>query len=224
MISSKLNRWNLGNKWLKFKNRKKPTEEIFTEIYQKRLWGNYGSRSGRGSDLIHTEKIRKYLPNILNELEITSILDIPCGDFYWLKKINLDSISYTGADIVNEMILYNQENYSKRNREFIKLDIRNESLPNVDLILCRDLFLHLSIADILKSIKNIKKSKSKYLLVTSNKDMNRHPDISSGGVRPINLLIPPFNFPRPIRIIDDSNIDNSGKQLLLFSIDILPNL
>ncbi len=224
MISSKLNRWNLGNKWLKFKNRKKPTEEIFTEIYQKRLWGNYESRSGRGSDLIHTEKIRKGLPKLLNELEVTSILDIPCGDYYWLKEINLDSISYTGADIVNEMIVYNQENYSKKNREFIKLDIRNESLPKVDLILCRDLFLHLSIDDIFKSIKNIKKSKSKYLLITSNKATFKHSDISSGGVRPVNLLNPPFNFPHPKRIIDDSNIDNSNKQLLLFSIDNLPNL
>lgn len=37
---------------------------------------------------------------MLKKYSIKSILDIPCGDFSWMKKIELDGIEYIGADIV----------------------------------------------------------------------------------------------------------------------------
>jgi len=33
---------------------------------------------------------------LFEELEISSILDIPCGDFNWMKEINLDKYKYIG--------------------------------------------------------------------------------------------------------------------------------
>ena len=51
--------------------------------------------------------LRNELPNLLQEFKVESMLDIPCGDFYWLKEVNLDFLTYTCADIVEHII---QEN------------------------------------------------------------------------------------------------------------------
>jgi len=87
-------------------------EKIFTDIYDENRWGDKESRSGPGSTLAQTEAIRSKLPEILEEFHIHSILDIPCGDFNWIKEVNLDSISYIGADIVKKIfkVCFNSKN------------------------------------------------------------------------------------------------------------------
>jgi len=197
-------------------------ENIFTDIYKKNRWGGI-SRSGVGSDLKQTKVIRNELPKLFNDLKVTSILDIPCGDFFWLKELDLDLLSYTGADIVDDFITSNNEKYKKKNRKFVKLNILNDKLPHVDLILCRDLFIHFSFNDIWKAINAIKKSDSKYLLTTSYTQTQENRDILTGDWRPLNLLIPPFSFPQPIRIIDEKSTlkQDFGKSLLLWKIEDL---
>ena len=75
-------------------------ENIFTEIYKKNQWGDKDTISGTGSNLIQTKLIIESIPNILKEYKISTILDIPCGDFYWMNNVNLNGINYIGADIV----------------------------------------------------------------------------------------------------------------------------
>ena len=133
-------------------------EEIFRDIYRINEWGGKGTRSGKGSEIGSTINIRKELPILLKELQIKSMLDIPCGDFNWIKEVDLDFLSYIGADIVPEIIDANNKKYSSKFRKFIKLDITTQNLPQTDLILCRDLFIHLSFKDIFKAIENIKRS------------------------------------------------------------------
>jgi len=195
-------------------------ESIFTEIYKTNYWGSAESRSGLGSELIQTKTIREKFPELFRELEITSLLDIPCGDFNWLKEVDLSFLSYIGGDIVDDVIRHNNANYSKKNRKFLKLDILKDNLPKVDLILCRDLFIHFSFNDIFKSFNSIKKSGSKYLLTTSYPSIKKNHDIFSGQWHPVNLLIPPFSFPKPIRFIDEKNSEKGipNKHLLLWRI------
>ena len=59
-------------------------EEKFSLIYKTNYWAwwKVGSKSGAGSNLNNTQKIRQSLPVILNKYNIKSILDLPCGDFY----------------------------------------------------------------------------------------------------------------------------------------------
>jgi len=198
------------------------TESIFAEIYRKNAWGGI-SKSGPGSDLSQTQTIREELPKLFKELEISSILDIPCGDFYWLKEVNLDSISYVGADIVGNIISYNEEKYHRKNRTFVRLDVLTDDLPKVDLIFCRDLLVHFSYSDISKSIRNIKKSGSKYLLTTSFVETKMNNDIVTGEWRKLNLQMPPFSFPNPLKTINErSSEDNAvDKSLLLWNISDL---
>ena len=203
-----------------FKNRYESSsiESIFADIYKTNRWGSAESRSGLGSELIQTETIREKLPEFFRELHITSLLDIPCGDFNWLKEVDLNFLSYIGADIVGYVIFNNNENYLKKNRNFLKLDILKDDLPKVDLILCRDLFIHFSFNDIFKSLDNIKKSGSKYLLTTSYPSIKTNHDILSGQWHPLNLLMPPFCFPKPLKFIDEKNLEKGipNKHLLLW--------
>ncbi len=198
------------------------TESIFTDIYRERRWGAFESRSGRGSDLQHTERIRVELPKLLRALKVTSMLDIPCGDFYWLKEVDLGFLAYTGADIVDDIIVSNRTLYATDKRAFERLDICRDSLPTVDLILCRDLFCHLSFGDIRSAMLNIRRSASKYLLATSCVVTNEHVDIPTGKGRSVNLLIEPISLPPPLQTVDDSNLDNPSKRLMLFSVVDLP--
>ena len=208
------------NQLFRVRYRFSTNEKIFTDIYDENKWEDKESRSGAGSSLSQTETIRSKLPELLEEYHIESILDIPCGDFNWMKKVNLDSISYIGADIVEKIIKLNTEKYSKKNRKFVKINILSDKLPQVDLIFCRDLLIHLSFKDIFTAIENIKQSGSKYLLTNSNGMETKNMDIPTGRGRQINLLIKPFFFPNPLKEVDEkSTIEGGkGKGLLLWKI------
>ncbi len=170
---------------------------------------------------MHTTTIRKELPILASQLGASSILVIPYGDFNWMQRVNFGSCKYSGADIMEQLVKRNNEQYASNDREFIKLNIVNDKLPTVDLILCRDLFVHLSYAEIIKALNNIRKSRSKYLLATSHFLTKRNYDIIAGQWRPLNLLIRPFSFPQPVRIIYEDLLEgetNTGKTLSLWKV------
>lgn len=180
-------------------------EETFEIIFRHNLWNCPESASGRGSTLENTEGIRKQLPSLVKKLAIKTFLDLACGDFNWMKKIDLKVDKYSGIDIVNSICEHNRHNYTQYNREFIRLDFTKDALPKTDIILCRDALVHLSFCDISKAIKNIKKSGSRYLLVTTYPNVKVNFEICTGGWRPLNLQKPPFNWPEPIFFIEDSD-------------------
>lgn len=198
------------------------TESVFTQIYKKNYWGGY-SRSGPGSDLDQTRKIIKEIPRVLKHFGVKSILDVPCGDFNWQKHADFGFVDYVGADIVGHIVQRNNKMYSNSKRKFVKLDIRRDKLPCCDLILCRDLFQHLSFEDIWKAISNIKSSGCKYLLASSQINADKNSDITTGGWRRLNLLHPPFSFPSPILILDEGCPVkyHADKSLMLWKINDL---
>lgn len=175
---------------------------IFTDIYLNNTWGSDSSHSGCGSDLVQTETIRAELPAILSSLNIRSILDIPCGDFYWMRHVQLDKIKYIGADIVAEIISNNHQ-YASELKSFKVLDITSDPLPHVDLVFCRDCLVHLSYADIWRALENIKASGAKYLMTTFFSRRASNSDIVTGQWRPLNLEVKPFNFPPPLIVLNE---------------------
>jgi SAM-dependent methyltransferase len=201
---------------------KKP-KEVFNDIFQQNSWGDKESVSGPGSRLNRTDKIRQSLPQLLKKYDIHSILDIPCGDFNWMKLLELN-IDYTGGDIVKELIYITQQKYSNDLRRFLILDLINDPLPEVDIILCRDCLVHFSHSDIIRALMNFKSSKSKYLLVTTFPQRTKNKNIITGEWRPINLNLPPFSFPLPLELLDDSydSANYYDKSLGLWNISELP--
>ena len=80
-------------------------QELFLDIYKTNFWRDAESRSGTGSNLTSTRKLVEELPALFRTLEVTSILDIPCGDYYWMRTVPMQGIKYTGADLVPDSIL-----------------------------------------------------------------------------------------------------------------------
>ena len=202
----------------------KSTNQIFEDIYRTNKWGNNDSVSGPGSTLHQTKAVRSHIPSLIRELNCTSLLDIPCGDFFWMATLELD-IEYIGGDIVSELVIENQKKYGAGNRKFIHLDLIRNKLPKSDLILCRDCLVHLSYKDIIHALKNIKDSGSTYLLSTTFDERLRNENIPTGSWRPINLQLPPFNLPKPLMLIDEEHpdiINQKDKKLGLWKIDTLP--
>lgn len=195
-------------------------KKLFTNFYEQNKWADSESISGPGSNLRSTESIRQNLPSLLMEVDAKSILDIPCGDFYWMNMVQLEINQYIGADIVPELIQNNQKKYSDANHSFKVLDIITDRLPQVDVVLCRDVFIHFCYKDIRKSIRQIKKSQSKYLLVTNCPQVESNINIITGQYRQLNFEKPPFNFPKPIKSIDDIVWDKREvkRQLALFAV------
>jgi hypothetical protein len=197
-------------------------EPVFTEIYKKNAWGDAESVSGPGSNLAQSKIIRAELPGLMRELGARTVMDIPCGDYYWMREVQLDVDRYVGADVVEDLVEDNRRRYGNNKTEFVRLDITRDKLPQVDMVICRDLLVHFNYRHILRSIQNIKKSESKYLLTTTFVGHDKNEDIITGEWRPINLVKLPFNFPDPIKIIDENYaIGRSRKSLGLWKISDL---
>ncbi|HEX7294295.1 MAG TPA: class I SAM-dependent methyltransferase [Pyrinomonadaceae bacterium] len=180
-------------------------ENTFTSIYQENLWGDTESVSGPGSTIRETTRLRNELPTLLKEIGATSMLDAPCGDFNWLSKTELPLEMYIGADIVPDLIAQNQKLYANEQRDFVLRDITRAELPRVDVILCRDCFIHFSYRHIAATIRNFQRSKSRYLLTNTYLSWSQNSDISTGAFRPLNLQLPPFNFPPPRKLISEKD-------------------
>ena len=182
----------------------KSNKFIFEEYYNKNSWGSEESSSGPGSTKSNTHLVRKILKEILIKYQISSISDIPCGDFNWMKYSNLENITYTGYDIVNDLINKNNESFSNEKIKFIQFNMIKNIPKKSDLIFCRDALVHLSDKDVISTLQNLKKSNSKYLLTTTFPYEQKNKWIKTGMWRSINLSIPPFNFPKPIELFCES--------------------
>ncbi len=186
----------------------KKRADRFSKIYETGTWlngRNSGSLSGSASEVLNTVKIREELPKILAQLEVTSLLDIGCGDWNWMRHIELPC-KYIGVDIVPSVIRHNAAEFGSSNRKFMVLDAVEKPLPDCDAILCREVLFHLSFSDGLSLIKNTVQSRARYLLATSDMDTAINTDIRTGDFRFLNLRIKPFSFPEPVMDIVDDGI------------------
>lgn len=193
----------------------------FTKIYQTHYWVDDESRSGGGSNLYATEKIRKAIPGLVVKYGVRSVLDIPCGDFFWFKEMKLELDSYLGGDIVVPLIAWVSKKYTSPTRSFRVMDLTKDVLPGCDLILVRDCFIHLSFEAIFAALKNILRSNILYLLTTHRANAPSNVDIEIGSCRALNLSAPPFNFPPALELIDDYAKGTMIRQLGLWRIDDL---
>ena len=179
----------------------------FELIYKSGYWKGFigESLSGAGSSFDATENIRRELPILLSEFNIRSMLDLPCGDFYWMSQIDLQDIKYIGGDIVPDIIKENQANFDENNRKFMELNVIEDKLPTVDLIFVRDCLVHLEEQQIIDAIKNIVNSGSVYFATTTYPEIteNQKP-VNKDRWRQLNLTLTPFSLPVPIKYLDDS--------------------
>ena len=170
-------------------------KKTFEQTYNSNFWGSSESVSGPGAQIKNTENIRKALPKLFEKYQITSILDAGCGDYNWMKFVDRNGIQYEGVDVVPQIVRKDNKNFKDENTSFRVMDITSDEIPKVDLIICRDCLQHLSYKNVKKTLKNFKKSGSRYLLVTNYPWTLENYDIRDGDFRQLNLCQKPFNLP-----------------------------
>jgi len=158
---------------------------VFSSIYRNNLWI---TGSGTGSLTWNNRPFITYLDDFIKENNITSILEIGCGDFRLWSEIQYDG-EYTGTDVVSEVIQKNQTMYANSKRKFIEHDVLMEPIGGqYDLILVKDLQIHLSNEDRNRLLYNLQKTERKYLLCVEDWHYYfRDYDITTGFYRPVDL-------------------------------------
>lgn len=191
--------------------RRPSLERVFSDIYRTNAWKDSESVSGRGSTIARTQAIISQLPPLLQQLGVRTLLDAACGDFNWMRYVELGGVNYIGADVVPELIARNRRLYGREGRSFLALDITKDRLPRADAVLCRDCLIHLSFESIAAAVANFKRSGARYLLCTTHASVTENVPCRDGGWRNVNLHLPPFKFPPPLKmIVEDEEL---GKRL-----------
>src|SRR5689334_21667743 len=109
-------------------------QQRFSAIYDQKEWG---VGSGVGSRSINNLEYSVFLQRFIYQNNVRSVVDFGCGDWQFSRFIDWTGISYVGVDIVPELIERNRRDFSK---DQIQFDLYHslESLPNADLLLCKD--------------------------------------------------------------------------------------
>jgi hypothetical protein len=152
--------------------------DYFTKIYSKNLWGGRASKSGLGSEGRFAEQKIELLGKLFAEYGINTVLDLGCGDFFWMKEVAKNLSRYHGVDIVANLIASNQETYGSDRVSFQCVDLsdpaqqKSLALKKVDLVICFDVFGHLLNKEVDALLPFILNGlDAKYFLVTNRREI-----------------------------------------------------
>ncbi len=161
--------------------------EIFQKIHDENRWGDSESVSGAGSRVDVTEVFRGELELWLQAHQIGSLVDMPCGDFNWMRLVRFPpAMTYVGADVVEALIARNQARYGGGDISFRVADILTSDLPEADAYLIKDLFIHFPNDAIAAALKRVR-ARCRYMLVTTFPNTPANLDIRFGDARRVNL-------------------------------------
>jgi GR25 family glycosyltransferase involved in LPS biosynthesis len=181
---------SLGEQQLPAMNKK------FLEIYKNNEWG-FGS--GVGSLPLNNVEYIKFVQAFIEKNNIMTVIDFGCGDWQFSRFINWGGTRYVGFDIVWSVIEHNKALFENEKISF-ELFTSGMDLPSADLIICKDVFQHLSNKSVRQYLDTFK-ARARYLLIT-NDDWPAvnllNTDIEEGGWRPLLLDREPFCETAPI--------------------------
>lgn len=158
--------------------------------------------SGTGSTVKATRRLREWLSAFLAVQNrrglVKKVVDCPCGDGGWMSQVEFPpGLTYVGLDLVPEVVdLARENNQDHRHRGFEILDLVTQVPPTGDLFICRDLFQHLTLGEVLQALDNIWKSQPVMVGLThwahSHPNQDLIPRKDGWGFRPLNLAQAPF--------------------------------
>jgi hypothetical protein len=186
-------------------------ENIFTEIYEKKIWGDnnsleYNGTSGGGSEIDYNKfSYIPFLKNFIIYKNIKNIVDLGCGDFKCGKLIYDDlDINYTGYDTYKKIIEYHLKQHPLGKYSFIHLDFYNnkENIINGDMCILKDVLQHWSLDNIYNFLDYlVKYKKFKYILICNCCNQTQdNTDIKNGDSRPLSCNYFPLKKYNPIKL------------------------
>lgn len=166
---------------------------------------------GWGSSEPHTQLVRKELAALVARYGVTTMNDAGCGDLAWMSTVDLDGADYVGYDV------HERETWPQLRRLGYRLevvDITSGTLRPADLLICRDVFIHLPNEMVLRALEQFRRS-CRLLLTTSYVsdptvergvfDNDERIDAPSLRHAKLDLTLPPFGLGQPLeRIPEDS--------------------
>ena len=172
----------------------------FELIYLTNYWGTNEEgegTSGNGSTKEVTREYRRFLEELIREEKITSVVDGGCGDWEFSQFIDWGGADYLGIDISHVAINRAEERYAGPKVRFEQGSVIDE-LPSADLLIVKDVLMHLPIEDIHTFItNNLRPERYKVVLLTHNRSdtpSKNNGDIPHGLYRRIDLRKNPFNL------------------------------
>jgi hypothetical protein len=171
-----LRRWYW--RWVETRWRRRSRQAVFSEIYRGHFWGGGMNPSGGGSSLASTRAIRAALPHLVSELGVSSVLDVACGTFVWQSHLELP-VEMIGGDIVPEIVARLQDRFGNERRRFVHLDLEAAR----------------------RALDNMLDAGARYLVLTTFPAVERNSEIVSGFFRTLNMCLPPFDLPTPLRLV-----------------------
>lgn len=179
----------------------------------RKRWGG----NGVGSTPPKTQLIQQGLAELVRRRGIRRIVDLGCGDATWILPIAFEIESYVGVDVCPDVIARNQEVVTRIERaaagrgkpwtrlpQFQVIEGPGDPLPQGDLVVSRDCLQHLSNDQVVAALAQAGRA-APLILTTTYPQTGRNVNIAAGGFRPINLQAPPFNLPKPIEVLADSD-------------------
>ena len=186
-------------------------EEIFTNVYETKLWGDnnnseYNGTSGDGSDISYNQDTYvPFLKKLILDNNIKNVVDLGCGDFRCGKLIYDDlDILYTGYDTYKKIIEYNSTQYLLPKYSFTHLDFctNKEEIINGDLCILKDVMQHWSLDNIYKFLDYLIDSKKfKYILICNCcNQIEDNTDIINGDFRDLSCYYFPLKKYNPRKL------------------------
>jgi SAM-dependent methyltransferase len=150
------------------RDKRRPAQDVFSEVYSKNLWGGENGEffSGVGSRYVHAELYVDGILKFIRETGIRSIIDLGCGDFEIGRRLAGACDRYIGVDVVPELVDRNSRLYGTPHIRFICADISREPLPDAELCLVRQVFQHMSNSEIGAVLREARKYR--HLIVTEH--------------------------------------------------------
>ena len=180
------------------------------------------SLSGPGSNAEQTVGVRTALPVLLGLLGVRSIIDVPCGDFNYMRSVltappTPPQLVYQGMDIVTTLVEQLQAAYgteqghavsgnAKHHRiSFARFDLSLEYLWPADLVVIRDVLFHFSASRVNEVRRRIALSGCRFALVTyfprgnNKRSLSKfHPGHGFSSYASWNFEAEPFGLPPPL--------------------------
>jgi SAM-dependent methyltransferase len=148
------------------RNRHLSAQDVFTKVYIKGMWGGDPGTffSGPGSNDEAARPYADFVIQFMTEHNVTSVVDLGCGDFRVGSLIAASGVSYTGVDVVEPLIAQNRRRHAGPIVRFQCADITSDALPDGELCLVREVFQHLSNAQVRAVLARL--AKYKFALIT----------------------------------------------------------
>jgi hypothetical protein len=145
--------------------------EVFSEIYERRIWGGNASRefdSGAGSHdpavvAAYVDAVTRLASAIGRTLDA---VDLGCGDFNVGSQLRHLFGAYAACDVVPSLIERNRAAFAALQVDFRCLDIAADDLPPGDIALVRQVLQHLSNADVQRVVEKL--YRYKFLVLTEH--------------------------------------------------------